>query len=681
MAEPYRGQNLGPLQAGAPPAAPDNWDAYPVASAAPSAKADDWSAFPEAGAGATAKDVGKSLVAGVGKGLTALVGLPGDVAEYGARGIDRASRAVGDLIGVDVPKRDDRAPTYGSADTQKAVESVTGEFHKPETTAGHYAETIGEFAPAALAGPGGIVRKLALGAALPGAASEAAGQATAGTDIEPFARAGAGLLAGGAGALLSRPGNAAQAIRHQLPEGVTEAHVNEAERLVQEAQARGINLSYPEALSQAAGRPVLTETQRILESAPETRSRMQEFYGERPQQFDQAALDAFHPIAPGTAAPSSIGRAASDAAQEELTGVRQTINAAAEPHYQAAEAVTLTPQEMALVRQIPGFREARDAVRNSPQLNRYVAHLPDNSVGFLNEVKKHFDIAAENAGSKFNPMRNHQVQATHEAAASAVKQIGELLSADYQTALEIGRRGRQQFLQPLLDGPLGKIADKPDTKKAISVLFPSNPLPNSHNEVATAVSALSRRNPWAATQLVRAYAEQTFNEATRSLQSGANQFGPASFAKAIVGNPQQRENLRAAIESLPNGHAIWEGFDRFLEVAEATRYRQSIGSKTAFNERDLKALSASGLGKELAATGASPGKWWTVVKDKVDKWQLGSNLNELARIFTDPQSAALLRRIVRMPPRSHEAGFAAARLILQAEQAARKPGDTAGQGK
>jgi hypothetical protein len=103
---------------------------------------------------------------------------------------------------------------------------------------------------------------------------------------------------------------------------------------------------------------------------------------------------------------------------------------------------------MSHVRAIPGWTQARDAVRNNPQLNWRVANLPDHSVGFLNEVKKHFDQAAENAASKFNPGRNHQVQATHEMQASAVKQIGEAKSADYQIALEISDRDASNSLSP-----------------------------------------------------------------------------------------------------------------------------------------------------------------------------------------------------------------------------------------
>lgn len=143
-----------------------------------------------------AADVAKSAVSGVGKGLTSLAGLPGDLAELGARGIDRASRFVGDKLGMDIPKREDRAPTYGSSDVQKGVEKYTGEFYKPQTTAGHYAETIGEFAPALAGGPAGFGRRALTQVVAPGVASEAAGQFTRDTAAEPYARV-AGAMAGG----------------------------------------------------------------------------------------------------------------------------------------------------------------------------------------------------------------------------------------------------------------------------------------------------------------------------------------------------------------------------------------------------------------------------------------------------------------------------------------------------
>jgi hypothetical protein len=143
-------------------------------------------------------DMAKSAGVGVGKGVIGLAGLPGDIAELGARGIDWATRKVGGALGVDVPTREDRAPTYGSGDIRKAVESQTGEFYKPQTTAGKYAETVGEFAPGLIGGggAGALARRAITNVVAPGVASEAAGQATEGTKAEPYARV-AGALAGG----------------------------------------------------------------------------------------------------------------------------------------------------------------------------------------------------------------------------------------------------------------------------------------------------------------------------------------------------------------------------------------------------------------------------------------------------------------------------------------------------
>ncbi|BCH25771.1 hypothetical protein [Mesorhizobium sp. L-8-3] len=80
--------------------------------------------------------------------------------------------------------------------TRQGMAALTGGAteYDPQTTAGEYARTIGEFAPNALA-PGGLVRRGAMVLA-PAVASEGLGQATEGTFLETPARM-AGALAGG----------------------------------------------------------------------------------------------------------------------------------------------------------------------------------------------------------------------------------------------------------------------------------------------------------------------------------------------------------------------------------------------------------------------------------------------------------------------------------------------------
>jgi DNA-binding GntR family transcriptional regulator len=646
-----------------------SWDAFPDAPPATAPKSDSWDAFPDKPTTDYA-GVAKQGGVGVAKGVIGLGGIVGDLQQIAKKAASylpdikadpesekyaRKYGRMGDVMSVGQPPE---FPT--SHDIQGQVEKVTGEFRKPQNQTEADAETVGEFLPAALAGPGSLARKVVTQDAIPAAASIVAGRYS---DQNPYVKALAGFIAGGTGAALSGPNTAEKLLRDRIPASVTEQDVTRAGQLIEHAQTRGVTLTWPEALSRVTGQPVLTDTQRILESHGQTRPQMQELFSERPAQVEQAARNEFDQIGNHPAYPSTIGPQAGEAANETLTGVRQTINNAAEPYYQNAANVLLTPAEMTHVRAIPGWQQARDAVRNNPQLNWRVANLPDHSVGFLNEVKKHFDQAAENAASKFNPGRNHQVQASNEMAASAVKQVGEAKSADYQIALEIGRQGRQQFLEPLLQGPLGKLAKKDiTTQKAIAALFPENPVPGTAGEISDAVAALVQRRPAAAEQLVRAHVEMVFNQAARDLQGGANQFAGAKFAAKLAGGAQQRENLRAAIEALPNGAARWEGFNHLLDIMAATGTRQPKGSLTAFNALEVQSMSTGGL-QELASKGLSPGKWMSFANDAFKSWSLGRNLDQIARIITDPRSGNALRQIVRIPPGSDRALMMAGRLI------------------
>jgi DNA-binding GntR family transcriptional regulator len=651
----------------------DSWDAFPEAPAAQ--QSGGWDAFPEA---PPVDKVGVAKQAGVGvaKGAIGIAGLIGDVQEL-------ARKAAGYLPDIKAdPESEKYARKYGrmgdvmsvgdpvsfptSHDIQGQVEKVTGPFRKPQNQTEADAETAGEFLPAAVLGPGSVARKVVLQEALPAATTIAAGRFS---DQNPYVKALAGFLAGGTGAAFSGPGSAEKILRGQLPDFVTEAHIDQAGRLLDHAQSRGVALTWPEALSRVTGQPVLTDTQRILESHAQTRPQMQQFFAERPQQVEQAARQQFDQTAAMPAYPSTIGPQAQQAADNTLNEVRQHINTAAQPYYQAAEGVLLTPAEMTHVRVIPGWEQARDAVRNNPQINWRVAHLPDNSVGFLNEVKKHFDQAAENSASKFNPGRNKQVQSSNEMAASAVRQIGEAKSQEYQIALAIQQQGRQEFLEPLLQGPLGRLAKKDTTtQKAIAALFPENPVPGTHNEVHDAVAALVQRRPAAAEQLVRAHMEMVFNQAARDLQGGANQYAGAKFAAKLAGNAQQRENLRAAILALPNGAARWQGLEHLLDIMAATGTRQPKGSLTAFNALEVQSMTTGGL-QELASKGLSPSKWMSFANDTFKAWSLGRNLDRLAAIITDPRSGDALKQIVRIPPGSDRALIAAGKLIAQGSAA------------
>lgn len=151
-----------------------------------------------------AGDVVRATGSGLAEGLYGLAGLPGDVMDV--------TRSVGTWAGNKLRKAAGKKPISGLAPDPLGLASIPGSQdmmdatgfkpYEPKTTAGEYARTVSSFVPAAATfGAGGGVRG-ATSAALkygvvPGMASETAGQFTEGTAIEPWARTGAAILAGG----------------------------------------------------------------------------------------------------------------------------------------------------------------------------------------------------------------------------------------------------------------------------------------------------------------------------------------------------------------------------------------------------------------------------------------------------------------------------------------------------
>ena len=226
--------------------------------------------------------------------------------------------------------------------------------------------------------------------------------------------------------------------------------------------------------------------------------------------------------------------------------------------------------------------------------------------------------------------------------------------------------------------PIGKLAKRDlTTKKAVNALFPENPLPNSQNEIASTMEELARRSPAMARQLVRTHAELTFNEATQRMASGGfNQSGGAKFAAVLRGNPQQAANLEAAVRALPDGDTTWLGFNAFLENLEAQRFRQATGSRTAFKIPGVEDLKSGGILNNAAQTVGGGGmKIPQKVMNGIQNWNVGRNLDDLARLLTDPAAAREFRAIATAPRGSSKALALTTRLAFVAFNSRKSEGN------
>lgn len=595
------------------------------------------------------EDVARSAASGVRRGIESTVGMFGDAADlqgtiaaWAAEQLGASPETVETIRGA---ARKLTVPGLGGLNTETVragTDAVLGEGYEPQTTAGEYAQTAGEFLPAAAGGKVSILKRAA-NVAVPAAVSETAGQLTEGTALEPYARA-AGAVAAGVPVAMAGRGRGAQAAVAKATEGATPQQMAQAEALFQQAAKQGTPITRFEALQKiTTGGTKAGDMQRVVEGAGGLRP----FMAQRAAGNEAAVRKTVDTISPVTKDPSLVGPQISDAAGETITKVRKGINDATEPYYTAASTQRVDAATFARIQAAPGWKEAVTAIKSDPQLKRYVEGLPEDSVGFLNEVKKYLGQQSENAAGPMNAARNQQRAAGYSADADTVRTAAENASPEYAKALQSQTALRTEYLDPLLKGQLGKLAkDDLTTQDAINALFPRNPLPNSADEISRTVGALVKRNKIAASQLVRAHIESTFNQAAREVQSGANQFGGAGFAAALRGNPQQAKNLEAAVRALPGGDDTWKGLNVLLKVLEAQGQRQRIGSNTSFNNEVLKDLqSGSAMGTTATLAAGAGINWPRKVTEIVDRWRLGRNVDEIARLITDPEGARIFSKL------------------------------------
>jgi hypothetical protein len=646
----------------------------------------------------TWEGAGKAIGGGLMQAAASVPGAIGDVPQLIDRGV---SYAVGAMTGksADQVRAEHMAarqmaseetgiPTlpepWEVINSQKVLgwmEPVLGKPYEPRNTGEKYLQTITSFAPAAVA-PGSVLQKSAQ-VAIPGAASEFAGQALEGTDFEGAGRLAA-AIAGGAGTALASRKGVPERMVSQAMGSLDDATLTAAGRLMIDADRVGVPLTWPEAVQHASnGATRLTDLQRIVENSTGGGPIMRTFYADRPYQVRDAAKAEFDQIAPNPLPPESLGPRAQAGAQARIDEVNAAINNQTRPLYDASEQQLVPTQNSrtgatlpnAVILRNPAYLEAVRYIRNDPVLGPQFAHLPDNAVGMVDAAQKIMRSQAEGLkvpGQGMDPFKSSLIGQSRQEVTNAAKAA----SPEYDGAVQWQAQLRGQHLDPLTEGPTGKVAATSDVGAQTRAIFPDQPQARSEAGVAKAVRGIGRTDPEAAASIVRQHLETQFNEATQKIQSGQNPSGGARFASVISGNPQQRKNLVAALKQLPNGSTLWKGFSRFLDVLEATGKRPAQNSVTTFNAQLQKELEQGGLTGEAATIAASPQKALSYIRDRYAQFRLGKGTAQLARLFT-AGNLDDFRRLINSGPGSPQAVAVAVRFLSQVNAAANHPGASA----
>lgn len=177
--------------------------------------------------GSSLGGMAKSLGTGLAQGAIGLAGLPADIAHLYAS------------------NQSDPNP-LGSEGIQKAIESKTGDFYKPQGTAEDIASKIGQFAPAVIGGPETLAAKAATRVIAPAIASEAGG-AVAG----PYGEV-AGALLGAGGASAAAQKFKAMAAARALPDLTSQEIKTAARAGYQHADVQAVQIK-PDVVENLAG--------------------------------------------------------------------------------------------------------------------------------------------------------------------------------------------------------------------------------------------------------------------------------------------------------------------------------------------------------------------------------------------------------------------------------------------
>ncbi|MBD8906929.1 hypothetical protein [Methylorubrum zatmanii] len=662
--------------------ADDPWAAFRVASPAgapPAPLADEWAAFRTpatqepspvpAAQPSVAVDVAKALPTGAVKGAIGLAGLPGDVQEMSNSLIDRAmlgaAHLVMDATGLGyqagTPEREEFDRLYlgigsggglpTSKDVRRGVEKATGPLYEPKTVPGQYAQTVGEFAPGALVGPGGVARRVAE-TVIPAALSETAGQATKGTTAEPLAR-----LAGGVSGNL---GVATAAARADAParaivaatRGTTEADLAAAQALGETAQRVGVPFTGAEAIQGATGNATkMGDLQRAVEGSLDGGAILSHAYADRPAQMRNAVDEALAALGPQSTTPSTLGPRGSQAAQAVIDDTRQGINRATRVDYAAAGTHVLDPTDFEPLARDPAFRETLRQLRADPVLGPTYRDMADNLIAVIDAVTKGMRDRGFALGNRANPGFSSEAAGLYTGGAAEARAIARDParggSQAYDDALTAQAQARRQNLEPLEQGPLGQLAQAGDTAAATQAVLPARPLVGGEAELADAVTRLRARDPNLTNELIRQRLADQFDASATRLVGGEAQGGGARFAKDIAGTEQQARNLDAVLEAI-GGPAVRQPIADVLDVFRATGTRKPQGSPTDFNQQIREAVGEMPLtAQALTALRTGGASLLTQAGDGAKRVWLGRNNRTLAEILAAPDSVGRIGTILK----------------------------------
>lgn len=585
----------------------------------------------------TERDIAQSTGTGLVQGVTGTVGTPRAINDLQNQAVEFVGRKMGldtsgaydffrQAEGLINPLSSGRG--FSTEQLNRGLADRFGEPYAPQTTAGEYARTIGEFAPGALA-PGGALTRIA-SVLVPALASEAAGQATEGRPEEGAARIVAGLLGGAPVGVANAVRSGPQSVLRNATRGLTEQQLSEATRLRTDAQRLGIALTQAEAVQQVTGGAMgLGRVQRVVEGSTNTIGPMM---AQRPGQVRQAVGNLVNQVGEFVD-PARATQLGQETAEGVINTMRQRVNQDARPFYDRLPGQTLDPADAATLQASPSYLRAQEEILSNPELAPLITGGPEDLSTVARVVRQLRTMREQATPTGFNTQGDNTIAAQRESARQLAIRLASEASPDFAMARVTGATGREAFVDPLRRGPLGTIAGQPELRSTLrqqtDALFPQAPAEGQADQTMLALQLMGEVNSQAGPALTRQFLATQANEILQDTPAGPNQFGGANFAARLMGNPEQERALLGAIDQA----APFNEARRLAEVLRATGQREAGGSRTADNLQLQQGMRGGNVGQESIRAVTNLGGIPARLGSFFDNFMTERNANKLAEIL------------------------------------------------
>lgn len=591
------------------------------------------------------------------QGASALLGLPGAVAE----GLQTGAEKISQLFGR-TPEQTAASRPAISAPTPASITKAVGEYiplQRAESLPGQLAQTaVRNIASAPV--PGAIVPSL-----LSAAGEEAVAFPFRGTPLEPSARVVGSLTA----PLISIPSALKSPMERMYSEStqrMTPAQIQAASELQQQSFKAGMPVTSFEAMQQAAGgRTTLPALQRQVEGMPASAPQMAEFMAERGNITQRTLQEQF----PQTTR-AQLGTQMQQAAKAEQRALEKQLVKEAGPAYEAIKAKKIPMSWMTnLERESAVITEAGKAVDNIPAYQDLLKGYPDNSIARIEAMRqfladKYDNLAAVAQGKVTGEMTAYQ-KARQNLLEKADKQVPAYAAArdDYQKA-------RERIVGPLTETPIPAIAATSEVPKQFGELFATKAaeINLTPDKVTKAVRALAKTDPELPREFLNQYMRASLENVQRAASTQAGTVGPR-FADTVAKNTTQRANLQAAIVEVygENGKQAAKGFNSMMNILEAQGRRLPAGSPTA-EKGMLAEASVGAVGQTLKQPLSAIGNMYQSIF-------FARDYQKIAKAITSPDGVMALENIAKAGKDRKKIGLAFTELqqIIKAAEAEEQP--------